>query len=183
MTAQAGRAGQPDPDGPRVRTHRWQPPVPWADAGDVSGPELLRKILAGELPEPPIGSTLGYRLVEFGEGTAVFESDPGEHLLNPMGTVHGGFLATLLDSALGCAVATLLPPGRAYTTTQLSVNFVRPVFADTPRLRCSGTAVHVGRTTATAEARVVNVADGKLHAHATTTCAIFAAPRPEGAAS
>ncbi|MCI3933930.1 PaaI family thioesterase [Streptomyces sp. AN091965] len=174
---------QPDPRGPRVRTHTWEPPVPWAEAGDVSGPELLRKILAGELPEPPLGSTLDYRLVGYGEGTAVFEIDPGEHLLNPMGTVHGGVLATLLDSALGCAVATLLPPGRAYTTTQLSVNFVRPVFADSPRLRCDATALHVGRTTATAEARVVSSADGKLHAHATTTCAVFAAPRPEGAAS
>ncbi|MEI5097652.1 PaaI family thioesterase [Streptomyces sp. PmtG] len=170
------------PEEPRVRTHSWRPPVPWAEAGDLSGLEHLQKIAAGELPEPPIASTLGYRLVEFGEGRAVFEGDPGEHLLNPMGTVHGGYLATLLDSALGCAIATVLPRGRAYTTTQLSVNFVRPVFADTARLRCEATAVHVGRTTATAEARVVSAADGKLRAHATTTCAVFAAPGAGSAA-
>jgi uncharacterized protein (TIGR00369 family) len=143
--------------------------------GPLTGLELLRKIIGGEIPEPPIARTLGFHLVEVGEGTAVFEGDPGEHLLNPMGTVHGGFLATLLDSALGSAVATALPSGRSYTTMQLNVHMVRPVFADTPRLRCEATTVHVGRTTATAEARLTGTADGKLYAHGTTTCAIFAA--------
>jgi len=164
--------------GGRSRTHTWREPVPWAAAGDVSGLELLRKVIGGELPEPPISGTLGFRLVEADEGRAVFEGDPGEHLLNPMGTVHGGFLATLLDSALGSAVASVLPRGRAYTTVQLNIHMVRPVLADTPTLRCEGRTVHVGRTTATAEARVLGAADGRLHAHATTTCAILTPSRP-----
>lgn len=157
----------------RSRTHTWQQPLPWAEAGDLTGLELLRKILEEEIPEPPIAGTLGFRLVEVAEGTAAFESDPGEHLLNPMGTVHGGFVATLLDSALGSAIATVLPRGRAYTTVQLNVHMLRPVFAHTPRLRCEAVTVHVGRTMATAEARVTGTTDGKLYAHATTTCSIL----------
>jgi uncharacterized protein (TIGR00369 family) len=165
-----------NPHGLRARTHTWQQPVPWAEAGGLTGLELLQKILKEEIPQPPIAGTLGLRLVEVGEGTAAFEGEPGEHLLNPMGTVHGGFLATLLDSALGSAVATVLPRGRAYTTMQLNVHMVRPVFAHTCRLRCEASVVHVGRTTATAEARITGTADGKLYAHATTTCAILTAP-------
>ncbi|MGW2651603.1 PaaI family thioesterase [Streptomyces sp. NPDC001393] len=160
----------------RTRTHTRQQPVPWATAGDLTGLELLQKILKEEIPQPPIAGTLGLHLVEAGEGTATFDGEPGEHLLNPMGTVHGGFLATLLDSALGSAVATVLPRGRAYTTMQLNVHMVRPAFAHTSRLRCEASVVHVGRTTATAEARVTGTTDGKLYAHATTTCAIFTAP-------
>ncbi|MEU5536401.1 PaaI family thioesterase [Streptomyces sp. NPDC020362] len=166
-----------DPHDVRSRTHTWRRPVPWAEAGDASGLELLQKILKGELPEPPMGGTLGFRLVEADEGRAVFEGDPGEHLLNPMGTVHGGFVATLLDSALGCAVAAALPRGRVYTTMQLNIHMVRPVFPGTPPLRCEGRTVHVGRTMATAEARVVGATDGKLYAHGTTTCAILAPSR------
>ncbi|MEU6217076.1 PaaI family thioesterase [Streptomyces sp. NPDC047022] len=160
----------------RSRTHTWRPPLPWNEAGDLTGLEMLQKILKEEIPEPPIGGTLGFRLVEAGEGAAAFEGDPGEHLLNPMGTVHGGFVATLLDSALGSAIATVVPRGRVYTTMQLNVHMVRPVLADTPRLRCEAATVHVGRTMATAEGRVIGAADGKLYAHATTTCAILALP-------
>ncbi|AEV84855.1 thioesterase [Actinoplanes sp. SE50] len=165
-------------DSPRSRTHTWRQPLPWAQLGDLSGRDLLQKILDGEVPEPPITGTLGFRLTEIGDGTASFEGDPGEHLLNPMGTVHGGFLATLLDSALGSAIATQLPRGRVYTTMQLNMHLVRPVLTDTPRLRCDAVTVHVGRTMATAEARVVDVAGGKLYAHATTTCAVIASSRP-----
>lgn len=161
------------PDELRSRTHTWQQPVPWPEAGELSGMEGLQMILTGKLPEPPISSTLGFSLVEVGEGRAVFEGHPGEHLLNPMGTVHGGFVATLLDSALGSAVATMLPRGRAYATMQLNLYMVRPVFAQTPALRCEATTVHVGRTTATAQARLVGAADGKLYAHATTVCAVL----------
>jgi uncharacterized protein (TIGR00369 family) len=160
----------------RSRTHTWERPTSYADAGGRSGLELLRLGLDGGLPEAPICGTLGFRLVSADEGRAVFEGEPGEHLFNPMGTVHGGFLATLLDSALGSSVMSTLPPGRAYTTVQLGVNLVRPVFADTPALRCEGTAIHVGRTTATAEARVTGVSDGRLYAHGTTTCAVFTLP-------
>ncbi|MFI1395233.1 PaaI family thioesterase [Streptomyces sp. NPDC020681] len=156
----------------RSRTHTWVLPENYADAVDHSGLDLLRRSLDGDFPQAPICGTLGFRLVAADEGRAVFEGEPGEHLLNPMGSVHGGFLATLLDSALGSAVMTTLPAGRAYTTMQLGLNLVRPVFADTPLLRCEGTVIHAGRTTATA--RVVGAADGRLYAHATTTCAVFA---------
>ncbi|MCH6160974.1 PaaI family thioesterase [Streptomyces marispadix] len=165
-----------DPAGTRSRTHTWERPTSYADAGGRSGLELLRLGLEGGLPQAPICGTLGFRLVEVDEGRVAFEGEPGEHLLNPMGTVHGGFLATLLDSALGSSVMSTLPAGRAYTTVQLGVNLVRPVFGDTPALRCEGTAVHVGRTTATAEARVTGATDGRLYAHGTTTCAVFTLP-------
>ncbi|MFJ8633203.1 PaaI family thioesterase [Streptomyces sp. NPDC093568] len=145
----------------------------------LPGIELARMSLDGRLPEAPICGTLGFRLVEVEEGRAVFEGEPGEHLLNPMGTVHGGFMATLLDSALGTAVLTGLPAGRAYTTAQLGVNLVRPVLSTTATLRCTGVAVHVGRTTATAEARIVGADDGKLYAHGTATCAVFRMPGTE----
>ncbi|GII03864.1 PaaI family thioesterase [Planobispora takensis] len=160
----------------RTRTHTWAPPTSYADAGASSGLELLRLSLEGRLPTAPICGTLGFRLVDVEEGRAVFEGDPGEHLYNPMGTVHGGFTATLLDSALGSAVMSALPAGRAYTTIQLNVNLLRPIFGDTPTLRCEATAVHVGRTIATAEARVTGTADGRLYAHGTATCAVFAVP-------
>ncbi|MEU9055455.1 PaaI family thioesterase [Streptomyces sp. NPDC048384] len=160
----------------RSRTHTWQPPTNYAAAGAHTGIELARMSLEGRLPEAPICTTLGFRLVAVEEGQAVFEGEPGEHLFNPMGTVHGGFMATLLDSALGTAVLSSLPAGRAYTTVQLGVNMVRPVLDTTPTLRCEGTAVHVGRTTATAQARLVGAADGKLYAHGTATCAVFPLP-------
>ncbi|WP_223198377.1 PaaI family thioesterase [Solihabitans fulvus] len=158
----------------RSRTHTWSPPPTREEAAGLSGVEFLRRIVDGRFPQAPISSALGFHLVEVDEGRAVFEGDPGDHLYNPMGSVHGGFLATLLDSALGCAVMTMLPPERGYTTVQLGVHLVRGVTASTGPLRCEGTAVHVGRTVATAEARVVGVADGRLYAHGTTTCAVFA---------
>ncbi|MFE3636337.1 PaaI family thioesterase [Streptomyces sp. NPDC059168] len=157
----------------RSRTHTWEPPTGYADGAGRSGLGMLRMCLEGRLPQAPICGTLGFRLVAAEHGRAVFEGDPAEHLLNPMGTVHGGFLATLLDSALGSAVMSTLPAGRAYATAQLGVHLVRPVLAGTPTLRCEGTVVHAGRTTATAEARVTGAADGKLYAHATTTSAVF----------
>ncbi|MFJ9641725.1 PaaI family thioesterase [Streptomyces sp. NPDC004244] len=158
----------------RTRTHSWQPrPAMTPEILGMTGLEILEAALKGALPAASIMSTLGFRLTEVGEGLAVFEGDPGEHLLNPMGTVHGGFLATLLDSALGSSVMTRLPAGAAYTTVQLGVHMIRPVLPDTPTLRCEGRALHVGRTTATAEARVVGALDGKLYAHGTTTCAVL----------
>ncbi|MER6199929.1 PaaI family thioesterase [Streptomyces sp. NPDC001586] len=157
----------------RSRTHTWLPrPELTPQILGMSGLEILQASLKGELPGASIMSTMGFRLTDAGEGFTVFEGDPGDHLLNPMGTVHGGFLATLLDSALGSAVMTRLPAGTMYTTVQLGVHMIRPVLADTPTLRCEGTTLHVGRTTATAEARITG-ADGKLYAHGTTTCAIL----------
>ncbi|MDX2854618.1 PaaI family thioesterase [Streptomyces sp. PA03-3a] len=158
----------------RSRTHTWEPrPEPTPEVLEMTGREVLQGAIDGRFPEASIMSTLGFRLVEVGDERAVFEGDPGDHLLNPMGTVHGGFLATLLDSALGSAVMSRLPAGSAYTTVQLGVHMIRPVLPGAAALRCEGVALHVGRTTATAEARVTGAADGKLYAHGTTTCAVL----------
>lgn len=140
---------------------------------ELSGLEFLERLVDGRIAPPPITGTLGFRMTRVERGLAVFVGETGEHLYNPLGSVHGGYLATLLDSALGCAVMSELPVGRAYTTVQLNVNMVRPVFAGTGPLRCEGRTLHVGRTVATAQAQVVGEEDGKLYAHATTTCAVF----------
>ncbi|MEW9534079.1 PaaI family thioesterase [Microbispora sp. NPDC049125] len=153
------------------RTHSWAPPT--VPPGELSGLEFLHEMIEGRIPAPPIAGTLGFTLVRVEPGLAVFEGETGEHLYNPIGSVHGGYYATLLDSALGCAVMTRLPAGAGYTTTNLTVHMVRPAFAHTGTLRCEGTVLHVGRSIATAEARIVGAADGKLYAHGTTTCAIF----------
>ena len=122
-----------------------------------------------------IAQTLDFMLVEVGEGRAVFQGRPGQGHLNPMGTVHGGWFATLLDSALGCAVHTLMPAGRAYTTAELSVNIVKALTPQVQRVRAEGKVIHCGRQLATAEARLVGP-DGTLYAHATTTCLVFELP-------
>ncbi|ETK30656.1 PaaI family thioesterase [Microbispora corallina] len=153
------------------RTHSWAPQT--LPSPEMSGLDFLQALLDGKIPPPPIAGTLGFTLVHVEPGVAVFEGETGEHQYNPMGSIHGGYFATLLDSALGCAVMTRLPAGRAYTTTQLGVHMVRPAFSHTGTLRCEATAMHVGRTVATAEARLTGVADGKLYAHGTTTCAVF----------
>jgi uncharacterized protein (TIGR00369 family) len=140
-----------------------------------SGLELMQGVLRGEFPYPPIADTLDFYLVEVAFGKAVFQGTPQYKHFNPMGSVHGGWFATLLDSALGCSVHTTLPQGRAYTTTELSVNLVRAAHAGTGPLRAIGTVLHSGRQLATAEARLVGP-DGKLYAHATTTCMVFDMP-------
>lgn len=161
----------------RSRTHTWGAPVhPTADILKMTGREILRAGIDGRFPAAPIMSTLGFRFTQVGDGLAVFETEHGEHLYNPMGSVHGGYLASVMDAALGSAVMSRLPAGSTYTTTQLNLNMIRPVFADTPPLRVTGSALHVGRTTATAEAQAVGIEDGKLYAHGTTTCAVFSFP-------
>jgi uncharacterized protein (TIGR00369 family) len=119
---------------------------------------------------------MNFVLEEVEEGRAVFVGEPAEYHYNPIGVVHGGLMATLLDSALGCCVHTTLPAGVAYTTLELHVNLIRAVTAKTGKLTAIGEVIHAGRTTATAQARVID-AEGKLYAHGTTTCIIF---RPEG---
>ncbi|MFB6889293.1 PaaI family thioesterase [Kitasatospora sp. NPDC056327] len=170
-------AGPPAGAVPRTRTHHWHAGPPISEFPHLTGEEILRGIIAGRIQQPPIGSTLGFLLVEAGPGTAVFEGVLGDHLFNPMNTVHGGYLATLLDSALGCAVMSRLPAGVGYTTTQLNVHMVRPLFAESGHVRCEGVALQVGRTMATAEARITGCEDGRLFAHATTTCAVLAPRR------
>ncbi len=118
-------------------------------------------------------SALGFRLVQVSDGAVVFEGEPGDHLLDPMAGVHGGFVTTLLEAALGAAVLTRLPGGTRSTSVQIGIHVHRSVRADTRALRCEGTAIHVGTTTASAEARLVGVEDGDLYAHATATCAIL----------
>lgn len=149
-----------------------------ADAAQVQGRtglEIMQAMLRGELPYPPIARTLDFTIVEVGPGVAVFQGTPGTAHYNPLGSVHGGWFATLLDSALGCAVHTMMPPGRAYTTAELHVNLVRAITTRVPRVRAEGRVVHCGRQLATAEARLVGP-DGTLYAHGSTTCLVFAAP-------
>jgi|SRR3954452_30313 uncharacterized protein (TIGR00369 family) len=138
----------------------------------LTGLEMLRGIADGTVPAPPMGQLMGFDLVEVDEGRAVFAATPSERLYNPLGSVHGGFAATLLDSATGCAVQTLLDAGVAYTTVELSVNLVRGMSADTGRVICEGRAIHVGRRVATAEARLIAEDTGKLLAHGTATCLV-----------
>ena len=140
-----------------------------------SGRQILEGMMSGELPYPPIARTLDFMLISVGEGSAVFQGRPGANHLNPMGTVHGGWFATLLDSALGCAVHTCMPPGRGYTTAELGVNLVKALTPRVPRVRAEGRVLHCGRQLATAEARLVGP-DGTLYAHATTTCLVFEMP-------
>ncbi|QRP42934.1 PaaI family thioesterase [Amycolatopsis sp. FDAARGOS 1241] len=143
-------------------------------AEPLTGLDFLRAMVDGRSPQAAICRTLGFALVDATAEAAVFEGMAGEHLYNPMNTVNGGFLATLLDAATASAVIARLPAGVATTTAQLNVNFVRPVSARSGLLRATGTVVHIGRTMATAEGRVEGV-DGKLYAHGTATCAVFPA--------
>lgn len=157
----------------RTRTYAWQDPLATAKAGrELPGIDFLRKIIAGDLPPPPIADTLGYRLLEVGEGRAVFGIEPREFHYNPIGMVHGGIACTLLDSALGCAIHTLLPAGVGYTTLEVKVNMVKAIRHDTGLLRAEAAVVHAGKSTAVAEGRLVD-ARGALYAFATTTCMIL----------
>jgi uncharacterized protein (TIGR00369 family) len=137
----------------------------------LTGLETLRIMLSGQAPFASIGQTMNFSLITVAEGEAVFQGSPSSQHLNPMGGVHGGWYGTLLDSAMGCAVHTMMPAGRGYTTAEYSVNLVR---AAKPGgvYRAIGKVLHCGKQLATAEARIVD-ADGKLYAHGTTTCLVF----------
>lgn len=150
--------------------------VPPEVALGFDGLTLLKGMIAGEYPPPPIAETLGFGLVEAEPGRAVFEGSPGFRHYNPIGVVHGGFAMTLLDSALGCAVHTTLKAGEGYTTLEVKVNLVRAITKDTGTVRATGRLIHRGRTTATAEADLRD-AKGNLLAHGTTTCMIFPAKK------
>lgn len=156
----------------RERSHSWDDPTPLRDRDPkLSGLETLRLVISGELPQPPMAHLMGIRLVEVANGRAVFASTPGEFHYNPLGSVHGGFGATLLDSATGCAVHSTLDAGDAYTTLELKINFLRPLTHATGEVRGVATVIHAGRTTALAEGRIEDAA-GKLYAFATSTCLI-----------
>ncbi|MEU6368611.1 PaaI family thioesterase [Streptomyces sp. NPDC046931] len=157
----------------RSRTYVWDDPAVTAEAaGRTSGLEVLREILAGRLPAAPLAATLGMALLEVERGRAVFSLVPGEEHYNPIGSVHGGVYATLLDSAAGCAVHSTLPEGMGYTSLDLTVKFLRPVTVDTGEVRAVGTVLSSGRRTALAQAQLFDGAD-RLLAHATSTCVLF----------
>ena len=141
-------------------------------ATTMPGLEFLRAIVRGELPPPPMARLLGFTIVEVEHGRVVFEIVPGEEHYNPIGVVHGGYAATLLDSAMGCAVHTTLERGAAYTTLSLEVKMVRPLTAEIEKVRAEGEVVYRGRRQATVAARLLS-ADGKLLAHGTSTCMIL----------
>jgi uncharacterized protein (TIGR00369 family) len=141
-----------------------------------TGLQLMQGILTGEIQPAPLAQTLDFLLVEASEGRAVFQGTPSAAFLNPMGTVHGGWFATLLDSAVGCAVHTQMPAGRSYTVAQLSVNMVKAITPKVQRVRAIGEVIHCGRQLASAQARLVGP-DGTLYGHATATCLIFDIPK------
>jgi uncharacterized protein (TIGR00369 family) len=154
--------------------------VTWTDplaslpaAAGMSGLEFMKAVVSGELPPPPIMSTMGITGAEVEEGRAVFRGEAGEYLYNPIGVVHGGYALTMLDSALGCAVQTMLAQGEGYTSLETSVNFVRPITTETGRVRCEAKILHRGGRIATAEGKLTAEKSGKLLAHGTTTCLIF----------
>lgn len=147
-------------------------PLPLAALSRRAGLELLAGMMRGELPPPPITESLNFTLVEAEAGRVVFEGAPDARFFNPLGSIHGGWSATLLDSCVGCAVHSLLPAGKGYTTVELKVNFVRPVMPDSGLLRAEGRTIHVGGRVGIAEGRLTD-ANGRLYAHATTTCLIF----------
>ena len=163
-------------DEQRVRARRSTPGTASAErVFERSGMEFFEAGFAGELPLPPIGDTLDFLPIHMEPGVAIFQGTPLRRHYNPLGTVHGGWFCALLDSALGCAVHTKLPAGKGYTTLELKVNLVRALTDAVPLVRAEGQVVHAGRQVATAEARIVGP-DGKLYAHATTTCLIFDQP-------
>jgi uncharacterized protein (TIGR00369 family) len=140
-----------------------------------TGLEVMQAMQNAEFLAPGIGKTLSFLMVEASPGRAVFQGTPGPAHMNPMGGIHGGWYATLLDSALGCAVHTMMPAGRGYTTAELGMNIVKAITPKVQRVRAIGTVIHCGRQLATAEARLVGP-DGTLYAHATTTCLVFEMP-------
>ena len=164
----------------RSRVVTWEDPTAAVQTGKtLSGIAYLRALQSGELPPPPIAVLLGMWITEVSEGHVVFAVEPAEYHYNPLGTVHGGVTATLLDSALGCVVQSMLPGGTTYTTLELKVNYLRPITAQTGTVYSEGKIIYVGGRIATAEARLTD-AGGKLYAHATTTCIILRPSSPSG---
>jgi uncharacterized protein (TIGR00369 family) len=157
----------------RTRTYSWDDPLSLRDdmAGH-SGLELMQKMVAGELPQPPIAKTLGFHVVEVERGRAVFECVPAEYHYNPIGIVHAGLAMTLMDSAMGLAFVTTLEEPTGWTTLEVKANFTRPLTVDTGLVRCVGSVVHPGRRVATTEARVED-SQGRLCAHGTSTILVL----------
>jgi uncharacterized protein (TIGR00369 family) len=143
-----------------------------ADFAERTGKEILRAIIDGDLPQPPIAETMSFWITEVGDGYAAFEGEPGRHLLNPMGGVHGGWALTLIDSAGGCAGLSLLPAGSGFATIETKANFSRPITKDIGRVRAEARVVSRGKQIISAEARVMTQ-DGKVLAHGTSTLMVL----------
>jgi uncharacterized protein (TIGR00369 family) len=143
-----------------------------AEIEGLTGRQILQSMIDGRLPAPPIARPLTFWLIEVGDGLAIFEGEPGEHLLNPMGGVHGGWALTLIDSACGCAGMTTLTAGASYASLETKANFNRPITKDTGRVRCEGRVVSKGRQIISTEAKVLSVND-KVLAHGTSTLMVF----------
>ncbi len=157
----------------RSRTTTWHDPHDViAGMAGVDGLEALRRMVAGEIPYPPMADTIAMRIVELERGRVVWEAEPGEYLYNPIGTVHAGFATTLLDTAMGTAFVSTAEAGTRWTTLELKANFTRAITADTGLVRCTGTIVHGGRTVVTTEARAED-AQERLLAHATSTILVL----------
>ena len=160
----------------RSRTYSWSDPAEHAGLiGRRTGLELLRAMAAGELPPPPVMHLIDMAGMDVEEGSVTVYLVPQEFHYNPLGSVHGGVLSTLLDTAAACSVHTTLPAGVGYTSQDLNVKFLRPVTVASGRITCRGTVLQRGRRTALAEARMTDE-QGRLIAHATSSCLIFEAP-------
>ncbi len=159
---------------PRRLTVEWEDPAPAAARiPELTGLDYVRGYLDGTFPLPPIAALMGFVATEVEPGRVVFECDPGEQHYNPIGTVHGGLACTLLDSALGCAVQTTLPQGQGYTSIDITVSYLRPILADSGRLRCEGVVTKPGSRVAFAEGRITD-RRGRLVATATSSLMVFA---------
>jgi len=153
--------------------------IAWHDPSEIGrelttrpGLEVLRALIAGEIPGAPMADTFGMRLVEAEPGRVVCEAEPAEQFYNPIGTMHAGFATTLLDSVMGMSFVTTAAAGTRWTTLELKANFTRPITVETGTVRCVGTVVHSGRTVVTTEARLED-GDGRLLAHATSTILVL----------
>ena len=160
----------------RSRSYSWQDPTLGSQKGlQLSGMDYLKAMSAGELPFPPLMSTLDFRIGEMESGSVSFFMEPKEFHYNPLGSVHGGVISALLDSAMGCSIHTQLPKGTGYTTLELKVNFLRPITTKTGTLKCTGKVIHAGAKVALTEAKITD-ADGKVFAHGVSTCLLFPIP-------
>ena len=153
--------------------------IPQEDVPICTGLELLQRLIDGKYPAPPIAGLLNFTLTEAAEGRAVFRGLPGERHLNPLGGVHGGWAAAIMDSALACAVQTTTKVGESFTTVEFKVNLTRPIMPGIGEVVCEGKIVHRGRTLAVSEATLKDK-NGKLLAFGTETCAIFPVERLSG---
>jgi uncharacterized protein (TIGR00369 family) len=168
-----------DTEHERTRIYTWSDPMETVTRfTSQSGLTALREIVEGDKPLAPIMQTMDFKLAEVSKGRAVFTATPAEYHYNPVGVVHGGMAATLLDSALGIAIQSSLPAGTTFTTLEIKVNYLRPMTTTTGPVRAEGTVVHLGRRTAIAEGRITD-AVGKLYATASTTCMILQIDQPD----